>query len=149
MPSTLPLSSTAGPPPMEDVGADASSSGRPKFVVSQSGRAAHPYDIIAVCRQIEVQVDRLRADAEATLRRFEEDIRNRELAEKRRVAPGWLDSDARLLEPARAPSSAGSAHDDVEGGMAQLSLADRNGGVSEMAAPEHDQGMELDRAFGS
>jgi hypothetical protein len=34
-----------------------------------------------------------------------ERIRVRELAEKRRVAPGWLDSEARLLEPERAATS--------------------------------------------
>ncbi|RYC54198.1 hypothetical protein CHU98_g12010, partial [Xylaria longipes] len=70
---------------------------------------------------------------------LEERIRARELAEKRRVAPGWLDSEARLLEPERKPEDA-----NVAGQFAEMSISGREG-VSEMAV---DQGEEIDRAFG-
>lgn len=117
---------------------------------------------------------KLQADAENELRALDERICARELAEKRRLAPGWLDSDARLLEPERksipvseAPSDPvrGYGADMFGGGNvgAEGSTQHRRefssggygyngyeghgpGGVSEMAVP--DEGEELDRAFG-
>lgn len=105
----------------------------------------------------------MQEDSERILRELEDRIRARELAEKRRVAPGWLDSEARLLEPERRPGSgsgSGSgvgvemAEADVAGRFGEMSIADRRGAegggdggavISEMAV---DQGEELDRAFG-
>ena len=156
MPSALPPSVLSGPPGGSSNavgGADApgaSSSaaaapdqGRPRFVVSSSGHAAHPDDIIASCRALQAHVARLQADAEADLRALDERIAARELAEKRRVAPGWLDSDARLLEPERAPGAAEQPAPAPWGSQPGAAAA----AVSEMAAP--DPGAELDRAFGS
>ena len=40
-------------------------------------------------------------EAQKTLSDWEKDIKERELAEKRRVAPGWLDRDEKILEPER------------------------------------------------
>lgn len=87
----------------------------------------------------------MEADAERTLREFEERIRERELAEKRRVAPGWLDSDARLLEPERRgqPASGEGAKEEEEEESKQR--PEGEGGPSEMGT---DQGAELDRVFG-
>ncbi|KAL8306234.1 hypothetical protein RB597_003213 [Gaeumannomyces tritici] len=121
---------------------------KPRYVVSATGRAAHPDDIVASCRALQEHVARLQADAEAELRALDERIRARELAEKRRVAPGWLDTDDRILEPERR----------LADGMESLTLTGRpgaggpgmlhqEGGPSEMAAPDYDPGSEIDRAF--
>jgi hypothetical protein len=115
-------------------------------------------------------VAKLQADAEAELARVEERIRARELAEKRRLAPGWLDSDARLLQPERKAtggSSSGLMVDEVAkevgdnggyerggagggGGLASTAgggyYGHGPGGASEMAVP--NEGEELDRFFG-
>jgi hypothetical protein len=120
MPSSLPPSSTgigvtgsgitAAATTEADGGNNSSSNGappppapadqKPRYVVSGSGgHAAHPDDIMASCAALQAHVARMQADAERELRALDDRIRARELAEKRRVAPGWLDSDARLLEP--------------------------------------------------
>lgn len=156
MPSALPPSATG-------ISSTNSAEGtsKPRYVVSQSGHAAHPDDIIASCRALQDHIGKLQADAERELRELDERIQARELAEKRRVAPGWLDSDARLLEPERAGGSgqagmdlltgsgemAGEGIGGVSDAMQGLNLS---GGqqVSEMAA-FNDEGAQLDRAFGS
>ncbi|KAI1305718.1 hypothetical protein F5Y03DRAFT_355650 [Xylaria venustula] len=133
MPSTLPPPST---------GITGATDEKPKYVVSQSGHAAHPDDIIASCQALQAHIAKAQEAAERELRELEERIRARELAEKRRVAPGWLDSEARLLEPERKAGTPGDA--EVAGQFAAMSIAGHEG-VSEMAV---DQGEELDRAFG-
>ncbi|TGJ85767.1 hypothetical protein E0Z10_g2982 [Xylaria hypoxylon] len=133
MPSTLPPPST---------GITGATDEKPKYVVSQSGHAAHPDGIIASCRALQAHITKMQQDADRELRELDERIRSRELAEKRRLAPGWLDSEARLLEPQRKPGTPGDA--EVAGQFAEMSIAGCEG-VSEMAV---DQGEELDRAFG-
>jgi len=152
MPTTLPPSTTDAAGPPGAAGEDGEGGAKPKFVVSASGHAAHPDDIMASCRALAAHIASLQADAERELRDLDESIKARELAEKRRVAPGWLDSDNRLLQPERAPSADHQLQQPgLAGVMAGLSLeaqqpAGTVAGVSEMAAP--DQGAELDRAFG-
>ncbi|OTA67762.1 hypothetical protein K449DRAFT_429853 [Hypoxylon sp. EC38] len=150
MPSTL-------PPPAS--GITGASDEKVKYVVATSGHAAHPDDIVASCKALQAHLARMQEDSERILRELEDRIRARELAEKRRVAPGWLDSEARLLEPERRPgsgsgsgsgSAVGLAEADVAGQFGEMRIADRRGGeggavISEMAV---DQGEELDRAFG-
>ncbi|KAI1633901.1 hypothetical protein F4809DRAFT_565199 [Biscogniauxia mediterranea] len=137
MPSTLPAPAT---------GVTGATDERPRYVVSPSGgHAAHPDDIVASCRALQAHVARLRADADRALRDLDDRIRARELAEKRRVAPGWLDSDARLLEPERkAASSSSSSPPAVAAQFAEMGIAEPETGAREMAV---DQGAELDRAF--
>ncbi|KAI1806398.1 hypothetical protein F4811DRAFT_550884 [Daldinia bambusicola] len=152
MPSTL-------PPPAS--GVTGATDDKVKYVVAASGHAAHPDDIVASCRALRAHIARVQEDSERALRELHDRIRDRELAEKRRVAPGWLDSDARLLQPERSGSAAGGAarpaEAEVAGQFAEMSIADLDGGggsgggggatagISEMAV---DQGEELDRAFG-
>ncbi|KAK1572724.1 uncharacterized protein LY79DRAFT_674046 [Colletotrichum navitas] len=146
MPSALPPSATGIPAAVAgDATAAAAGSGggggnasanKPKYVVSQSGHAAHPDDIIASCRALQEHITKMQEDAERDLRDLENRIQERELAEKRRVAPGWLDSEARILEPERA----GGAGDTVSPESEDARQA------SEM--PVNDQGAELDRVFG-
>lgn len=172
MPSSLPPSVTgitstsadgspADPSSTNGDGSSGSSS-KPRYVISQSGHAAHPSDIISSCRALQAHVSKLQADAERDLQELDERIRARELAEKRRVAPGWLDSDARLLEPERAPGTPDPTTGGADGGAGaegataseQLQGLSMGGGeqpleqLSEMAAHD-EEGAQMDRAFGS
>lgn len=162
MPSTLPPSATGITAASASAdGSIANADNKPRYVISQSGHAAHPDDIIASCRALQAHITKLQADAEKDLRELDERIRARELAEKRRVAPGWLDSDARLLEPERVGSAAAAAAagDSTSNLDENLSVSEQLrslsfGGeqqaqVSEMAAPDDDEGAQMDRAFGS
>lgn len=137
MPSTLPPSSV-----LSSASASEDNS-KPRYVISQSGHAAHPDDIIASCRALQSYVTKLQTDSERELRELDERIRARELAEKRRVAPGWLDSEARLLEPERKGGEMVDLMSTDVGGEAAGA-----GVVSEMAGNE-DEGAQMDRAFGS
>lgn len=142
MPSALPPSATGVPAAVTDDAAAAAGSGdasanKPKYVISQSGHAAHPDDIIASCRALQAHITKMQEDAERDLRELDRRIQERELAEKRRVAPGWLDSNARLLEPERV----GGPLEEEEAPQASTVS-----GSNEM--PLNDQGAELDRVFG-
>jgi hypothetical protein len=141
LPSTLPQSSTG----------TSASSGEEKapYVVSTSGHAAHPDEIIASCKALQAYIQKVQDDADRELKAWEDAIAARELAEKRRVAPGWLDSDARILEPERRASSTGSQ------GKGQGSLMDVDVSSAEASGLKHTpvalpngEGDELDRAFG-
>ncbi|KAM0328667.1 hypothetical protein ACHAQA_005079 [Verticillium albo-atrum] len=150
MPSALPPSilgnPSAAPAPTEDgTAAPQQSAPKPQYIVSQSGHAAHPDDIIASCRALQAHISRMQEDAERELRAFEERIQARELAEKRKVAPGWLDSEARILEPERKGIAAGE--DEARARELEMAAGEADGGQgpSEMGT---DQGAELDRYFG-
>lgn len=136
MPSNIPPSAL-GIPTASD---DPSSQPKPKYVVSGSGHAAHPDDIIASCKALKAHVAKMQTDAEHELKQFEEHIKERDLAEKRRVAPGWLDTDSRLLEPERSGASAQ--------GAAAEALAPDSTKPQQQPSPDTDQGAALDRAFG-
>ena len=81
-------------------------------------------------------------DAEKVLKKWQDDISERELAEKRRVAPGWLDREEKILEPEKKGEGArvtqANIMDMQEDGPAVRSLADERSAAGE----------ELDRAFG-
>ena len=76
------------------------------------------------------------------MRKWQDGISERELAEKRRVAPGWLDREEKILEPAKKNESIGGVQANImdlqEEGPAGRSLADERSAAGE----------ELDRAFG-
>ena len=140
LPSTLPPSST-GTAAAED---------KAQYVVSASGHAAHPDEIIASCKALQAYIQKVQDDADRELTTWQEAIDARELAEKRRVAPGWLDSNARILEPERkAP-----AHTS-DGVVEQRNLMDAGVSSSDASSLRHTpvvapngEGDELDRAFG-
>jgi len=146
LPSTLPPSATDAPPtqsamePSQGSAAPAAPPPQAQYVVSQSGHSAHPDQIIASCRALQAHLQALQDDARATLARWHGDIRARDLAEKRRVAPGWLDVDEsqHLLVPLRAGAA--------ERPPAQAQAAERME-LDGRGAPA-DEGAELDRAFG-
>jgi hypothetical protein len=68
-------------------------------------------------------------------------IKERELAEKRRVAPGWLDVEAggRMLTPARKAGGESTP---------EIAVLDKGTARVEESSDEEDEGKELDRAFG-
>ncbi|KAL6722329.1 hypothetical protein ACLMJK_001436 [Lecanora helva] len=91
LPSTLPPSSTA----------DANGNEREKYVVSRSGHAASPEDIIESCQALQNHIQKVQDDAQKTINDWEQSLKDQDLAEKRRVAPGWLDREEKILEPKR------------------------------------------------
>ncbi|TAQ91267.1 hypothetical protein B7494_g419 [Chlorociboria aeruginascens] len=144
LPSTLPPSST---------GTSASSSEeKVQYVVSSSGHAAHPDEIIASCQALQAYLQKMQDDADKALKSWEEKIQARELAEKRRVAPGWLDSDARILEPEKKTSTPFKSGGLSEGQNSLMDVDVLGTDVSSLrntpiVAPS-GEGDELDRAFG-
>ncbi|EAS31187.3 uncharacterized protein CIMG_06666 [Coccidioides immitis RS] len=135
VPSTLPPS----------VLADGASSEKARYVVSSGGHAAHPDEIIASCQQLEDHINKLRAETEATIREWEESNKARELAEKRRVAPGWLDREEKLLQPIHSSSKAGAQS---EASILEGQLAEQSRKVTTSPMIPKNEGEELDRAFG-
>ena len=121
MPSTLPPSVIEGGRQHPDSSAPGSAISKTPFVVSPANSlAAHPDDILASCHNLLAHLDRMQADAAAEMQALDSRIKERELAEKRRVAPGWLDSEARLLIPERkdTPGSSSSSTPDASAGAA-------------------------------
>ena len=119
-----------------------------RYVVSASGgHAAHPSEILGSCQSLEDHLKKIQANVEKTIKDWEESVKQRELAEKRRVAPGWLDREEKLLQPLQAQSPRqrpDSAH--------QPSILDsQSADQSEQGLPAmkpRDEGEELDRVFG-
>ena len=138
LPSTLPPSSTA----------DSSGQELEKYVLAPSGHTAHPDDIIASCKAIQEHIERTWSDAKSEVEEWEARLREEELAEKRRVAPGWLDREEKILQPNRASVvSPLSETEEMRGEGADGRL----GGVlqPERKGTANAAGEELDRAFGA
>ena len=139
LPSTLPPSATG----TTATGADE----KPKYVVSASGHAAHPDEIIASCKALQAYIAKVQDDADRELKAWDDGIRSRELAEKRRVAPGWLDSDARILEPAKR-----ATHDDAHGKTNIMDIDASSAEATKLGESLSDmvtrEGEEMDKAFG-
>jgi hypothetical protein len=136
LPSTLPASTLNAPPAQ-------TAPDLPAYVVSSSGNfAAHPSVITAQNRSLLEQIEAQARDGRKEVEAWEESIRERELQEKRRKAPGWLDSEARLLQPEKKGEK-------VEG----RSILDDDEGREEVKSDfkekeVEDLGSALDRAFG-
>ncbi|KAI9047138.1 hypothetical protein LZ554_008592 [Drepanopeziza brunnea f. sp. 'monogermtubi'] len=137
LPSSLPQAST-GPPSGED---------KAQYVVSSSGHAAHPDEIIASCKALQAYIQKVQDDADRELKQWEGHIAARDLAEKRRVAPGWLDSDSRILEPERKPTC-GSGEEQGNLMDVDVSSAEASDLQNAPVVEKNGVGDELDRAFG-
>jgi hypothetical protein len=139
IPSTLPPSSTnAAPAP--------SNPELPAYVTSSTGFAAHPSSIINQNRALLEQISSQQRDGHERVKKWEQDIKDRELQEKRRRAPGWLDSESKLLQPAKKT-------EDRQGGD-KIDLMDQPpAAVDIQTSREQDKtanelGDAMDRAFG-
>ncbi|KAF2090750.1 hypothetical protein K490DRAFT_71097 [Saccharata proteae CBS 121410] len=144
LPSTLPPSIT-DTPPSNSSAPDPSNptAGPPKasYVTSASGHAAHPDDIIASCRALQQHLAHMEQEARGVVDRWNDSIRERELAEKRRVAPGWLDQEVKMLVPERQGQGQERPGDeDLLSGDEVMQM--------ETDAVTNREGEELDRAFG-
>lgn len=146
LPSTLPPSSTADPSGHE----------LSKYVISPSGHAASPAEIISSCQALLAHIQAAQEEAERTIREWERGLKEQELAEKRRVAPGWLDREEKILEPKRGGGGGGgggAAAGDTAGGGGRVQSANIMDWQDERdesrgKAGADPAGDELDRAFG-
>lgn len=89
-------------------------------------------------------------DAEKTIKEWENDLKEQELAEKRRVAPGWLDREEKILQPKR--TSGVVSGPPVDDQTQSANIMDRQDEAqqdeSRIGASQDSAGEELDRAFG-
>lgn len=142
LPSTLPPSSTANPDGTE----------REKYVVAPSGHAAHPDEIIASCQALQAHIQKVHEDADKAIQDWERSLKEEDLMEKRKLAPGWLDSNEKILEPER--KTAGGRDDaaritDQVGNMNLMDHLDDGPGAQASNDSRSDEaGEALDRAFG-
>ena len=144
VPSTLPPSSTEGSP-----GFFSDETGKAQFIVSSSGRAAHPDDIVASCHALQAHLDRMEENARKALSEWEVFISERDLAEKRRVAPGWLDRKEKILEPSRA-SVVGSSSANANGIPHPTKVQPDSSSISaDLTSNGSSEGEQLDRVFGA
>lgn len=115
--------------------------------MSASGEhAAHPDEILAACQSLEQHLKKTQSDADDAIKQWEESIRQRDLAEKRRVAPGWLDREEKLLQPSKASFASRSV-----AGTEQSLLDNTSTDQSAASLPSmkpRNEGEELDQAFG-
>lgn len=112
--------------------------------MSASGEhAAHPEEILASCQSLEQHLKKTRSHAEDAVKQWEESVRQRDLAEKRKVAPGWLDREEKLLQPSRATPTSPRA----EQSLLDSTSADQSAANLPSMKPR-DEGEELDQAFG-
>ncbi len=140
LPSTLPPSSTA----------DSNGIEREKYVVAPSGHAAHPDEILKSCQALQAHIVKVQEDAEKMIQDWLKDLKDQELAEKRRVAPGWLDREEKILQPRRTDDPAEAKPD--RGPNQNVNLMDQeDNSFQERTRNIPDPnlgGEELDRAFG-
>ena len=117
--------------------------------MSDSGHNAHPDEIIASCHALQAHIRKVQEDTERLLKDWQARIQEQELAEKRRVAPGWLDRDEKILEPARPSCGSGPPPGSAQIQVANImDLQDDNHNDGSGAEVSATAGDELDRAFG-
>jgi hypothetical protein len=113
-------------------------------VTSATGTSAHPDQILASCVALQEHLAKLEADAKRTLAEWEERRRKEDLAEKRRVAPGWLDSGVHIIKPEGPGGDGGSGGPAKEDKVPEQNLMD----LDPQAERKAQEGEELDRVFG-
>ena len=116
---------------------------KPRYIVSSSGHAAHPDEIMAACENLRGHLQKSAEDAQRSLKDWDVAVKQRDLAEKRRVAPGWLDRDEKILEPMRAQGGRDDGDNLIDG-----PTSDNVGNPSMPAMSPSREGEENDREFG-
>jgi hypothetical protein len=86
-------------------------------------------------------LQKLEADARKTLKEWEDRRKAEDLAEKRRLAPGWLDSGVHILKP--EDDMGGTKKDQVV-----ENIMDDDPQQREADTKKVREGEELDRVFG-
>ncbi|KAF2626703.1 hypothetical protein BU25DRAFT_411669 [Macroventuria anomochaeta] len=121
------------------------SSEPPQYVQSSSGQTAHPDQILRSCTALQEHLAKLEADARKTLEEHKKRRDAEELAEKRRVAPGWLDSGVHILKPENVDES--TPVPESQGQVQQAQRHDQSQG-GQSGAGQSREAEELDRVFG-
>jgi hypothetical protein len=137
---TLPYSFRQVPTSLPPSVIEDGTSEKPRYITSSSGHTAHPDDVIASCSTLQQHLNKTQEESKQLVAGWEQNIKERELAEKRRVAPGWLDREEKILEPTKA------------GNIAQkqgLLDDETSSGIVAPAMSPNREGEELDRVFGS
>lgn len=90
-------------------------------------------------------MDKEQKEAADTMRKWHEGHRQRDLQEKRRKAPGYLDAEQKILQPERKVDDAGQASL-----MDQQDVPNSSAGAANQASDKDvDQvGVLMDRVFG-
>lgn len=113
-------------------------------MISQSGQAAHPSELIANYEALLAHLKKEQNDADKVVEAWKEDLAAKELADNRRRAPGWLDTQQRILEPVRQSG----LHSTSDSTPKRESIHELGMTETAPSRPEPDEGDELDRAFG-
>lgn len=118
----------------------------PAYVVSSSGNfAAHPSVILAQNQGLLKRIEEQAEDGRKKVAEWEAAINERELQERRRRAPGWLDREERILEPERPKEKEAPPRnimDEEESSGDEIAMAKAKDREVE------DLGAAMDRAFG-
>ncbi|KAF3908851.1 hypothetical protein AA313_de0200308 [Arthrobotrys entomopaga] len=115
-------------------------------IVSPSGQSSiSPEQLIIDCNNLSAHLTKEAQTAKEDIEKWVKSIEERELMEKRRVAPGWLDTGVMMLEPTKVAQGAGvmSQHP-LTPEPKKLGPGAEEGKGKQAASP----GEELDRAFG-
>lgn len=116
----------------------------PQYVQSASGQTAHPDQILRSCTALQEHLAKLEADARKTLEQYKQRKAAEDLAEKRRVAPGWLDSGVHILKPENVDEGLKAQ----EQGLMDGGLEQQRGQGAPALATQSSEAEELDRVFG-
>ena len=157
MPSSL-AASIIDTPPSSTGPTTMTASQKPAYIRAPNGQtAAHPSDAARSCRELLSMLDKQQETASMDVRAWEDALTRKELEEKRRVAPGWLDRDERLLQPQRTETQTTmvqTATQDVDHSSLYSQGAKQQQQQQQQAEAQSgdetidDAGEQLDRAFG-
>ncbi|KAF4556540.1 Hypothetical protein D9617_1g084180 [Elsinoe fawcettii] len=125
----------------------------PYVTAPNSSFSAHPKQIIAQNRSLLSRLEATEKQAEQKMAEWERGIEERELADKRRRAPGWLDRDEKILSPARKRGEGEEGVDllgDDAGveGRGEGNERQGEGGGNMGGEQGGELGVMMDRAFG-
>jgi hypothetical protein len=96
---------------------------------------------------------KLEQDARNSLKEWEDRRKADDLAEKRRVAPGWLDGDVKILKPENVDDGQDVSMEEAQERRQQPQQRRTSVGIKGVlerrdGVPDPREGEELDRAFG-
>jgi hypothetical protein len=111
----------------------------PAYVSSASGTTSTPDAILSSCVALQQHLQKLEADARNTLNEWRDKREKEDLAEKRRLAPGWLDSGVHILKPEEVKK---------EEDMVVENIMDDDPQQREAETKKAKEGEDLDRVFG-
>ncbi|KAF2826792.1 hypothetical protein CC86DRAFT_369949 [Ophiobolus disseminans] len=149
LPSTLPASILHPLNQSNQSSSDQNPQQPPAYITSSTGTSSTPDAILTSCLALQQHLQKLEDEARQTLRDWEERRRQEDLAEKRRVAPGWLDSGVHILKPEEGNTSGEVGGGKVvEGGVGIQDLMDDDPQRREIEERKVKEGEDLDRVFG-